>query len=192
MGFSPSTGHQVTTSIFSNIVDAATGSFTQGLTVSGTPVTGRDLFVYIRDEKADGTQGGTFSSGAARTRVLTTIVTDETGDVTLSSNQFTLPAGTYRIWAQAPCYRVTNGYAWLQNITDASLEVQGGNHYSNATVGGVHTHSFITGQFTITATKTFEIQHICFASRATDGFGNTTSATGDPEIYTQVQLTKIA
>jgi hypothetical protein len=166
MGFSPSTGHQVTTSIFSNIVDAATGSFTQGLTVSGTPVTGRDLFVYIRDEKADGTQGGTFTSGAARTRVLTTIVTDETGDVTLSSNQFTLPAGTYRIWAQAPCYRVTNG--------------------------AVHTHSFITGQFTITAAKTFEIQHICFATRATDGFGNTTSATGDPEIYTQVQLTKIA
>ncbi len=192
MGFSPSTGHQVTTSIFSNIVDAATGSFTQGLTVSGTPVTGRDLYICIQDEKADGTQGGTFSSGAARTRVLTTIVTDETGDVSLSSNQFTLSAGTYRIWAQAPAYRVTNGYAWLQNITDASLEVQGSNHYSNSSTGGVHTHSFIAGQFTITATKTFEIQHICFATRSSEGFGNRSSATGDPEIYTQVQLVKVA
>jgi len=192
MGFSPSTGHQVTTSIFSNIVDAATGSFTQGLTVSGTPVTGRDLFIYIRDEKPDGTQGGTFSSGAARTRVLTTIVTDETGDVTLSTNQFTLPAGTYRIWAQAPCYRVTNGYAWLQNITDASLEVQGSNHYDSNASGNTHSHSFISGQFTITATKTFEIQHICFATFSSSGFGNRSSATGDPEIYTQVQLTKLS
>jgi len=38
MGFSPSTGHQVTTSIFSNIVDAETGSFVSSLTVSGVPV----------------------------------------------------------------------------------------------------------------------------------------------------------
>lgn len=39
MGFSPSEKHGTTTSIFSNIVDATTGTFTEGLTVSGTPVT---------------------------------------------------------------------------------------------------------------------------------------------------------
>lgn len=38
MGFSPSTKHQTTTSIYSNIIDATDGSFTNSLTVSGVPV----------------------------------------------------------------------------------------------------------------------------------------------------------
>lgn len=38
MGFSPSNKHGTTTSIFSNIVDAETGSFVSSLTVSGVPV----------------------------------------------------------------------------------------------------------------------------------------------------------
>jgi hypothetical protein len=38
MGFSPSNKHGTTTSIFSNIVDAATGSFVDSLTVSGVAV----------------------------------------------------------------------------------------------------------------------------------------------------------
>ncbi len=37
MGFSPTDKHQTTSSTFSNIVDAATGSFTESLTISGSP-----------------------------------------------------------------------------------------------------------------------------------------------------------
>ena len=172
MGFSQSEKHLTTTSLFSTL---NTGQY-----------------ILIRDQKTDGVSGGTFTAGV-RTRDLNTIVTDETGQVTLNSNQFTLPAGTYRIWAEAPAYRISNGYAWLQNITDGQMEVQGCCQYDNNNGGLSHTYSFIVGQFTISATKTFEIQHYAIHTYASTGFGvPSTRAVGDPEIYTQVQLTKVA
>jgi hypothetical protein len=50
----------------------------------------------------------------------------------------------------------------------------------------------ILGQFTISASKTFEIQHYCSHTQANNGFGTVDAAQGDVEIYTQVQLWKIA
>jgi len=60
MGFSPSTKHTTTTSIFSNIVDADTGSFVTSLTVSGVSVRGIQ-YSYLREEQASGVNGGTFA-----------------------------------------------------------------------------------------------------------------------------------
>ncbi len=71
MGFSPSTGHQVTTSIFSNIVDAATGSFVESLTISGVPV-------------ATGTGGGGGGTTSRSIGIFTfDSVPDDTGSVFL-------------------------------------------------------------------------------------------------------------
>src|SRR6266516_1340078 len=46
---------------------------------------GAQLF-HVRDEKSAGTVGGTFSSGAWRTRTLNTTKTNEIGSASLSSN----------------------------------------------------------------------------------------------------------
>jgi len=195
MGFSPSTGHQVTTSIFSNIVDAATGSFTQGLTVSGIAVSlggdgggGVGEYALIEDANANGTVGGTFTAGAFRTRRLNTKPVDEIG-ITLSSDQFTLPAGTYRIHARAPGFGVSNHVLRLRNITDSTDELIGS--AGRATSASGEGDSVILGQFTISATKTFEIQHRCSLTVATFGFGTSTALAGS-EVYTQVALLKVA
>ncbi len=196
MGFSPSEKHNTTSSIFSNIVDAATGSFTQGLTVSGTAVSlggdgggGVGEYALIEDSKANGTVGGTFTAGAFRTRTLNSKPVDEIG-ITLSSNQFTLPAGTYRIHARAPGFGVSNHVTRLRNITDSTDELIGSAGRASSTSG--EGDSVILGQFTIGASKAFEIQHRCSLTVATFGFGTSTALSGVSEIYTQVALLKVA
>ncbi len=196
MGFSPSEKHSTTSSILSNIVDATTGSFTQGLTVSGIAVSlggdgggGVGEYALIEDSKANGTVGGTFTAGAFRTRVLNSKPVDEIG-ITLSSNQFTLPAGTYRIHARAPGFGVSNHVLRLRNITDATDELIGSAGRASTTSGEGDT--VILGQFTIGASKAFEIQHRCSITVATFGFGTSTALSGVSEIYTQVALLKVA
>lgn len=145
-------------------------------------------YALFRDEKAAGTDGGTFTQGAWRTRDLNTKVVDEIG-VTIASNQFTIPAGTYRIRAEAPALAVSAHKAKLQNITDGSTTLQGTSEYSfdgNASTS----RSVITGHFTITGTKTFEIQHQCSVTGSTYSFGASTNFAVN-EIFTTVELWKI-
>ena len=62
--------------------------------------------LHIRDEKAQNTAGGTFTSGAWRTRDLNTVKTNEITGASLAANQITLPAGTYWVEWSAPAYVV--------------------------------------------------------------------------------------
>ncbi len=193
MGFSPSDKHQTTSSIFSNIVDATSGSFTTSLTVSGTAVDisggGNSVeYALLRDEKSNGTNGGTFTAGARRTRVLNTKVVDEIG-ITLSSNQFTLPAGTYIVRGHAPALQGGRHKAWLRNITDSSDTIIGTADDNTQCFANSST-SFLRGKFTLVATKTFEIQHQMLGTRNNTGFG-AASSFGDNEVYTTIEITKI-
>ena len=142
-------------------------------------------FLHLQDQKTSGTNGGTFTSGAWQTRTLNTEVADTIGS-TLSSNQFTLPAGTYYFEAICPTLNTNSSQARLQNITDATTVLLGINNVTGATAGGV---AFVNGLFTIAGTKTFELQHRCSLTRATDGFGY---ASGwDTEVYAEVRIWKV-
>lgn len=146
--------------------------------------------VILEDQKASGTDGGTFTSGAWQTRTLNTEVYDNGGICTLSSNQFTIPAGTYKVIASAPCYNGVFHKIKLRNITDSSDTVIGSSEVSAAATNVV-SRSWIDSVFTIAATKTFEIQHRCGTTASTDGFGRADSFSVI-EVYTQVCLEKIA
>lgn len=149
-------------------------------------------YILIRDEKAAGTAGGTFTAGAWRTRDLNTIVTDETGEVTLSSNAFTIPAGTYEVLAYAPALFVRVHRARLQNTTDGSTTLLGSNAFTpDDPVSNPDNRSFVSGKFTITASKTFELQHRAEQTQATAGFGVGFDL-GVVEVYTVVELIKVA
>ncbi len=54
-------------------------------------------YAAICNEQPSGTEGGTFTSGAWRVRDLNTEIADPDGIVSISSNQFTLGAGSYLI-----------------------------------------------------------------------------------------------
>ena len=78
----------------------------------GSPLTHQDMdnnfkhvmfppFLHIQDQKPQGTNGGTFTSGAWRTRDLNTVLTNTITGASLSANQITLPAGKYYVEAKS-------------------------------------------------------------------------------------------
>jgi hypothetical protein len=127
-------------------------------------------YIHLADEKSQGLPGGTFTSGAWRTRDLNQKKSDAGGHCSLSNNQFTLAAGTYRARIQAPAFAVGTHMARLQNVTDDVTVLTGQSEY-NAVTAESATICTIIGRFAIAAPKTFEVQHICYQTVADVGLG---------------------
>jgi hypothetical protein len=150
-------------------------------------------YILIMDEKASGTDGGTFTSGAWRTRDLNTEVVDVPGAASVASNQITLVAGTYRLHAFAPAHHVNQHKVRFQNVTDGVTVAVGTSGFSNGTYGD-DTFSVVVARVTISTTKTFELQHICQTTFSGNGLGTNGGAnTGSVvERYAVVELFKEA
>jgi hypothetical protein len=146
--------------------------------------------LHVRDEKSAGTNGGTFSSGSFQTRDLNTSVTNEITSASLSSNQITLPSGTYFITATLPFHNSGRSKAKLRNTSDSSDAIIGTTDFGSSADDQQGTN-FITGRFTIASSKTFEIQQRCESSTSGTGFG-VASNFGVTEVYTDVQIWKVA
>ena len=142
--------------------------------------------VIIQDQKAQGTDGGSFNSGANRTRTLNTLVRNAGSLASLSSNQFTLPAGTYYIKWSAPALGVAEHQTLLQNVSDGVTVQRGSNEFSNSSGTYAATFSYGSAVVTIAASKAFEIQHRCATTKANEGFGR--ACNFGTEIYTTVEI----
>ena len=164
----------------------------EGKLPSGTyMLSSKAKYIKITDTKPSSTNGGTFTSGAWRTRDLNTIDTDDTEEVSLSSNEFTLPAGTYILKAFVPAYKVNYHKAKLYDITNSTDKLIGTSaNTDNNTY--VVTNSIIAGKFTITSSTIFEIRHYCITTRSSDGFGQGYTPGITSEVYTTVELWKVA
>lgn len=149
-------------------------------------------YIWLRDEKADGISGGTFTQDVWQTRDLNTKVLDESDDVMLAANQFTLQKGTYEIFAFAPGHRCGTHRVKLRNITDGTDEIIGqtGAATDTGAAGAANIMASLRGSFTITAAKTFELQHRCSSSRSSDGFG-LASTFGVVEVYAEIHMRKV-
>ena len=146
-------------------------------------------YLCYQDQKAQNTHGGTFTTGAWRTRDINTEVADPGNNGTLASNQITLAAGTYRCFIVCPGYFVTGHQARLQNVTDATTLLTGTSALSN-NVNGDMTVSIIVGRFTVAASKALEIQHRGNATSTNNGFGQAVNLT--TEVYTIAEFWKEA
>ena len=147
-------------------------------------------YILIREEQAQNTDGGTFTSGSWQTRVLNTEVSDTGGHATLASNQITLAAGTYEVSIAAPAYAVNRHQARLQNVTDATTTIIGMSFYIGAAAGDGMSVSLIKGKFTIAGSKAFEVQHQCQTTKTTNGYG--TAANFTTEVFTVAEFWKVA
>lgn len=162
----------------------------QVLTAIQSLINSNNQVLIVVDEKASGTGGGTFTQGAWRTRDLNTVRANSIDGASLSSNQVTLPAGTYQIVAYMPAYTVWQHKGRLRNITDSADTIIGSSEACHA--GGLtSTASILMGQFTITAQKTFELQHYCAVTATDVGFGGPSGIASMVEVYTQAVLKKI-
>jgi hypothetical protein len=148
----------------------------------------KQLFI-VRDEKSSGTDGGNFFNNAWRTRDLNTVNFNTIAGASLSSNQITLPSGTYVIRASAPAYGVDKHQAKFANITDSSDAVIGSSAVT-LNSSNVNSSSFIESVITISSQKVFEVQHYGGTSRSNNGFGSD-SGSGVIEVYTIINIEKI-
>jgi hypothetical protein len=151
-------------------------------------------YLCYQDQKAAGTNGGTFTSGAPRTRDLTVEVADTAGIGSLASNQITITGGgTFDVDGSAPAGYVNNHQARLRDITNGVTLINGTNEDSGDTNSRVvQTRSRIVGTITLSGTTVLEVQHQCAATRATSGFGPAMSWTAALEVYTELRLWKRA
>lgn len=145
-------------------------------------------YICIQDQKAQGTSGGTFTSGAWRTRDLNTEVSDVGGFASVSSNQITLAAGTYIFDISAPAYKCNRHQAKLYNVSDASDVAFGSSEYTGS-ADNTGNRSVIRGKFTIAASKILEVRHQCQTTSNTYGLG--VEANFGTEIYTIAEFWKV-
>jgi len=157
----------------------------------GVQIVAPSIALY-QNQQTSGTAGPNLSTGSWQTYPLTTEVYDPDGIGSLSSNQITLGAGTYEVYASASIQGisgpgVSTWRARLYNATDTAAIVQGPQTgaLGTAVAGNVH----VFGYFTLAGAKAIELQ-IYMASG--DAGAITAMNTGDSEIYASVHVRKIA
>ena len=171
------------------------GSTGQVLTVAGgvpswaTPAGASLQTATFNDTKSSGTNGGTFTNGAWRTRDLNTSQFNGITSASLSSNQISLPAGTYYVVATAPAFYTNEHQLRVQNITDSTTAILGSTTGTGQQILN-QVQATLSGSFTIAGTKTFELQHRAADTKADNGFGAAISW-GD-NIYAIISIAKVA
>jgi len=180
---------------------AAAGSFTTA-SASNAPtddahLTRKDYvdanvstFFIVQETQANGTDGGTFTAGAWRTRALNTTQVNTISGASLGSNRVTLPAGTYRIQGGANAYRVEHNSTRLYNIT-ASATILIGTSTRASEVNLETSVSLVGGIITLSAATVIELQHRCVTSKSTYGLGSAVD-TGERELYSFLEIEKIS
>ena len=159
-----------------NTTQIATTAFVQAAAFASGPD------AILEDQKAQNTAGGSFTSGAWRTRDLNTKVRDPGNLVTLVSNQFTPAVSGWVEWETMVAAVVSENQTRLQNITDGTTAGYGMSHRkvddstNNMTVGGA----------AVVAGKTYELQHRCATTQNTNGFGN--AANLGTEVYSRIKF----
>lgn len=150
-------------------------------------------YAIIRDEKAAGTDAGTFTAGAWQTRVLNTVQANRGSSITLASNQITLLDGfKYWVTASATAYQVDNHKVRFRNTSDATTDIAGGTAFAGDTENQAN-EAILVGVVDLTAAgadKVFELQHYGQTTQATNGFGFGWDQ-GQVEVFATVEVWKI-
>ena len=145
-------------------------------------------YAIISDSKASGTDGGTFTSGAWQTRDLQTEITDPDSIVSITTNAFTLAAGSYLIRWSAPCYKVNGNKTRLYDVTGTAAIQDGTTQGANSGDNG-YVVSTGSARITPSGSNVYRIEHKCDTTAASNGFGFGISY-GDPEVFTLVEIYK--
>jgi hypothetical protein len=152
--------------------------------ISGLGEGSVQAYILLEDRKAKGVAGGAGSAGW-NIRTLNS-KTEDTADIcTLASNQFTLPAGTYRISAEAAAYRVGRSLLGLWDDTLEEYIMIGGCAWTYSSEAHF-AFARLRGLFSLEEVSGLELhQYITASYSASDlGFAGNEAE----EIYAQVEI----
>jgi hypothetical protein len=153
------------------------------------PSTGITSAIF-NETQASGTNGGSSTATTWTKRTLNTTIINNISGASIAASVITLPAGSYIVTASAPCYESNLFKIRFQNTTDSTTAALGTSEYDGSSA--VQTRGILSGYFTITGNKNYELQHYVSTTRANLGFGNPTSIASVSEVYTTIQIDKVA
>jgi len=154
--------------------------------------------LHVQDQKAQNTTGGSFASGAWRTRDLNSVITNNISGASLSSNQITLPDGKYYCEAYAPAAAntdVVNGTRIRIHNVGASTQLLLGRTCfvgSGSTISFAFTSCEANGVFDLDVESTIELQHICSVTSPYAYAMGPAGNVGGVEIFSDLKIWKIA
>ncbi len=148
-------------------------------------------FLHVRDEKTSATNAGDTINGT-QTRTLNTVVFNTISGASVASSLVTLPAGTYDVEISAPMASQTHK-ASLYNNTDSTNILVGTSEISTQPPSPtIQSRSWITGRFTISATKVVKVNHYTNIATTTGfGLGTAVAAPSLNEVYTEAKFWKV-
>lgn len=143
--------------------------------------------LMARDEKPSGTNGGAATAGAYATRALNTVLVNTIAGASLSSNEITLPAGTFMVRASAPAYGVGKSKLRLFNVTAGATALLGGGAFGSTEQNTV----ILSGTITLSTSSALRLEHRAASSTGAGDFGNQ-AGFGDVEVYAEITIERIA
>lgn len=167
---------------------------TNGSGASANPTINATIYqtMHVVEELAASASSGTATSGSYFTRTLNTVVTNTITVASLASNQITLPAGTYNIFAEVPSYRADGHIAKLRRVSATAADVViGTTGYSGSGTSNANSYSYIFGQFTVGTSGAYEVQQRVELTRASDGLGAPVSTLWESKRFTQVFIQRV-
>ena len=148
----------------------------------------------IGDVKSAGTAGGSSSATTHNIRDLNTEISDVDGIVSISSNRFTLAAGTYTIHF-ATCAFATDGtVARLRDYTNSAYVGEG---MSESFTGNNNVGGHVTGSTVVTpsGSTAYELHMYTQTAQSANGLGSQGAGEGGgagSDIYTLITILKHA
>lgn len=147
-------------------------------------------FAHFRDRKTTGTDAGSFNSGSWRTRTLNYEQNNDIPNVSLASNQVTLPPGCYYVRARAPVHEVDRNVLRLYDTTASAVLLESGAHKAGTSTGD-NDWAILEGRIALEAEGDIELQHRCQTSRENIGLGEASNI-GSYEYYAELLIWQIA
>ncbi len=147
--------------------------------------------LHVREEQSSGTDAGTNTTGW-QTRVLNKVVgTNEITGSSLASNQITLPAGTYEVFATAPALQVDRHKLRVRNTTGTATLIVGTSALSNDS-DVTQTFSIVRGRFTLAIESVVEIQQYTELVGLVNLALGTATSSAEVEVYAEAMIKKIS
>jgi len=141
--------------------------------------------IFLRDQKAQNTNGGTFTAGAWQVRNINVKENDVYGLCSIADNRYTLEGG-YRwiVKAKSPCNSVIRHMLRLWSVSDNLVVANGNSGFASGTQDWAHLTTLML--WAAGSTKTFELQHRAQTTVATTGLGVASNLA--QEEYTVIEL----
>jgi hypothetical protein len=159
------------------------------------PFIGATQYLNVIDQKSNGTSGGAVTAStwsSTRRRDINTIRTNTIAGASLGTNEIILPSGVYHTFITSPFYRITSNRIRLVNVSNADEVLLESQSNFSSSGGDVQTNAEIRGRFTLNATSTLQVWWRTSSSQGVANDMGVSASLGNFEIYTQVEIWKVA